>query len=55
MWKGLREVMRDRECTLGGKGLIALWSDEQCQSLMEKSWELCSPDLHLPSDRYTDW
>lgn len=22
---------------------------------MAKSWELCSLDLHLPSDRYRDW
>lgn len=28
MWEGLREVMRDKECTLGGKGLISMWSDK---------------------------
>lgn len=31
MCEGLREVMRDRECTLEGKGLIATWSDKQSQ------------------------
>lgn len=32
MWEGLREVMRDKECTLGGKGLISLWSGKQSPS-----------------------
>lgn len=32
MWEGLRKVMRDRECTLGRKGLISIWSDKQSQS-----------------------
>lgn len=38
MWEGLREVMRDKECTLGGKGLISMWSDKQSPS---SGWQSC--------------